>query len=790
MTPIPLSPGRDLLSQGQPAAVHLVGVGGCGMSGLAHLLLDGGWRVSGSDLVVNEEIRQLQARGARIFCGHDAAHLEAGGAALVVHSSAIPTTNPELARARELNLPVVRRATALAALVHRQRGICVAGMHGKTTTSAMLAYTLRELGAPVSFATGWRVPQLSPHARWTKPDQAGPMPFFVIEADESDGSLREFQPECAILLNLDEDHLDYYADFAQIRREFGEFAAQVRGTLVYCADDERLAALLAGRPRAMSYGFHPQATYRIDWKPAEPAGLPGPPRTAFELWHEGRRLGWFPLQLEGGQNVSNAAAVVALLHELAFSPERIAAALAGFRGVLRRQQLLFRDELFAVYDDYGHHPNEIRATLRALRTLRPGRLLVAFQPHRFTRTRDLLGEFAEALSSVDRLWLLEIYSAGEEPLPGVSSMALARKLAARGREAPVAAGPEDLCRSMRAALAPGDMALFLGAGMEVTLAAQELAKLLREEQDCRRRQVGEAVGGLLTEGGAIRLAEPMARHTTFRVGGPVDYYVEPATEQELAALLTFCRQRALPFRVVGRGSNLLVRDGGFRGMIINLGGRGFSGVRVEGQRLICGAGAPLGVVANEARKQGLGGLEFLEGIPGTIGGALRMNAGAMGRWMFQVVEKVRCLDADGRAVEFAAEDMGFEYRGCARLLDHVAVEATLRGEPSSPAAVEATMKQYSARRKATQPRQASAGCVFKNPAEISAGKVIDELGLKGLRVGGAFVSPVHGNFIVNEGSACARDILALMEILREKARVGRGLELEPEVEILGDDQGA
>jgi len=281
--------------------------------------------------------------------------------------------------------------------------------------------------------------------------------------------------------------------------------------------------------------------------------------------------------------------------------------------------------------------------------------------------------------------------------------------------------------------------------------------------------------------------EPLAKRTTLRVGGSADLYVEPASEADLAAVLCFCRRRDRPFLVLGRGSNLLVKDGGFRGVVICLAQPQFSRIQVADSLLRCGAGARLKAVAVEAKRNGLAGLEFLEGIPGTVGGALRMNAGAMGAAIFDLVESVRLMDLDGAVHERAAREFTAGYRSCPSLRNHIALTAVVRGEPGDREAIEQRMNEYSRKRWHSQPAAPSAGCMFRNPPAIPAGRLIDELGLKGTRVGGAAVSAEHANFIVNDGTATARDVLALIELVRQRARVERGIELDPEVEIVGEE---
>jgi UDP-N-acetylenolpyruvoylglucosamine reductase len=285
----------------------------------------------------------------------------------------------------------------------------------------------------------------------------------------------------------------------------------------------------------------------------------------------------------------------------------------------------------------------------------------------------------------------------------------------------------------------------------------------------------------------IRGDEPLARRTTLRVGGPAEVYVEPASEADLAAVVEFVAEREVRLFVLGRGSNLLVRDGGIRGVVLCLAHPGFSAVEIIGERIRCGAGAKLKHLAVEARRAGLSGVEFLEGIPGSVGGALRMNAGAMGSWAFAAVESIRFMNYAGQIFERAVADVPTEYRACPLLKNHIALGAVFKCHPTTPEEVGQRMNAFSAKRWDSQPAAPSAGCCFKNPAAIPAGRLIQELGLKGFRIGGAMVSMEHGNFIVNDGRATAKDVLNLMALIRERAKTERGIDLQPEVEIAGED---
>ena len=813
MTRIDPSQVSAILREAPPGGtVHLIGAGGCGMSGLGHLLLDLGFGVSGSDLCANEDVEILRRRGARIAVGHAATHLGDPPPFLVVYSSAIRLENPEILAAQQRQLPLARRASLLAALVRRQRGICVAGMHGKTTTTSLLAFALEKLQAEPSFAIGATVPQLPRHARFSRGTSrepllvgggAGAAPnafavagqdcWFVVEADESDGTLREFQPEHAIVLNVDEEHLDYYETFEAICDEFQRFARHTSGRLIYCADDPTLVALFASRPGAVSYGFSPAAQFRLAAVSVRPAAGRQLAETVFEIHRGATRLGGFSLHLVGEKNVSNAAAVVALLTELGYEAADIARSLRGFTGAARRQELLHSSRDFRIYDDYGHHPREIAATLRALKQLGCGRLLVAFQPHRFTRTRSLLPQFATCFSDADCLWLTEVYAASEPEIPGINGGVLADAVRARGQSARFVPVLDDLVAAVRAEMRPGDLVLFLGAG-DITRAAHQLAAEMKAAvtnptaapPPAALDELATELRALLAPDTVLRQNEPLAKRTTLRVGGSADFFIEPASDDELARFARFCAERAVPFFVLGRGSNLLVRDGGVRGVVVSLAHPHFSQVEIRGEHLHCGAGAKLKTVAVEAKRHGLSGLEFLEGIPGSVGGALRMNAGAMGSCTFAAVESLRFMDFTGQIHQRPVAEIAVNYRSCPLLHTHIALGAVFHGRPAPRADIEKTMLASSEKRWASQPAAPSAGCIFKNPGPCPAGKLIDELGLKGRRVGDAVVSDVHGNFIINEGHATARDVLQLIEQIRQHVREQRGLELETEVEIIGE----
>ena len=289
-------------------------------------------------------------------------------------------------------------------------------------------------------------------------------------------------------------------------------------------------------------------------------------------------------------------------------------------------------------------------------------------------------------------------------------------------------------------------------------------------------------------GAMVRADEPLAKRTTLRAGGRAEVYVEPSSEDDLARLAQICREREVPLMVLGRGSNLLIRDGGIRGVVVCLAHAGFCAIEVYGRQIRCGAGAKLKDVSARAREAGLAGLEFLEGIPGSVGGALRMNAGAMGSTVLEVVTRVRFMDPAGVVHERNIAQVPSEYRSCPLFQTNIALSATFRGQPGAKEAIAKRTAEFNERRWSSQPREPSAGCIFKNPSRtLSAGKLIEELGLKGARRGGAVVSAVHGNFIVNDRDATARDVLQLIDFIQTRAKTERGIELQTEVEIIGEE---
>ncbi len=432
--------------------VHFIGIGGIGMSGIAEILLTLGYAVSGSDLRHSSTTDRLASLGATVFEGHAAGNVVGSG--VVVTSSAVNEHNPEVVEARQRKIPVIQRAEMLAELMRLKYGIAVAGMHGKTTTTSMIATVLAAGGLDPTVVVGGRVDALGSNAR------LGKSQYLVAEADESDRSFLKLSPILSVVTNLDREHMDCYRDMDDVEAVFLQFMERVPfyGACTACIDNPLLAALLPRvQRRVFTYGFSSAADYVVRMlPPAE--GI----RSRFEVVADGLVLGPFALHVPGRHNVLNATAAVAIGTQLDVPGEDIARALGGYRGVDRRFQLKGCARGVNVVDDYGHHPTEIRATLSAARECGYHRVHVIFQPHRYTRTRDLMAEFATAFDDADTVQVLDIYAASEEPIAGVDAPALVRVI---GRnEVQYAVSFEEAVSRTVAQAKDGDVIMTLGAG--------------------------------------------------------------------------------------------------------------------------------------------------------------------------------------------------------------------------------------------------------------------------------------------------------------------------------------
>jgi UDP-N-acetylmuramate--alanine ligase len=464
--------------RGRVRHAHFVGVGGIGMSGLAEILRTLEFAVSGSDLKPNEITRRLESMGVRIDVGHRAENVE--GADVVVYSSAIAPSNPEIVRARALEVPIISRAEMLAELMRVKYCVTIAGSHGKTTTTSLVATVLRAAGLDPTVVVGGKVNALGSNARLGAGD------LFVAEADESDGSFLRLTPTIAVITNIDAEHLDHYGTHENVKEAFVQFANKIPfyGLGVLCIDHPHVQEILprVGR-RHVTYGISRQADYRASNPRFE--GL----STRFDVHRRSEPLGEFVVKMPGAHNVLNALAVIAVADELEIPLNVTREATAAFHGVQRRFTVLGQPTItrngksgdVMIVDDYGHHPAEIEATLDAAQRGFSRRVVVAFQPHRYTRTQSLFGDFTRAFNKADIVVVTEVYPAGEAPIPGATGDALAQAIRAHGHKAvEYVADKKQVAAKLREIVEPGDVVIALGAG-DINASARDLCASLTAE---------------------------------------------------------------------------------------------------------------------------------------------------------------------------------------------------------------------------------------------------------------------------------------------------------------------
>ncbi len=748
--------------------VHCVGVGGMGVGPLAIYLAQRGFAVTGEDDTLSDDMRALLTR-ERVSISSLPAECE-----LVVCSTAIAKQHPVMIAALARELPVVRRGEMLAEVTRDKKLVAVCGSHGKTTTTALLITALRQANFPAGYVLGGLF------ADDIAPARAGSNEWVVAEVDESDGTIDRFVPEITVAVNLDWDHADHYRRPAEIEATFAALFARTR-TAVLVSDQCAMSLRVASARPSLSFGRTGDFQSEIANESGE--------RMTLRLGGQ-FSTGEVTVRARGDFNALNATAALAAAQLMGVTLS--SRSLADYAGVRRRQAVLHVADGLTVIEDYAHHPAEIRALLTSLRRrAEPGRLVVAFQPHRYSRTAQFKAEFAAALSLADAVHLLDVYAAGESPVAGGTTADIYAELKKNSPVLPVNYLPGDTAHFHRALLRDvrkGDLVAFVGAGDIERTARDWLGHLAMENEKAKRwDDLAAALRSGVTPETKVKREEPLATKTTMRVGGAARVYAEPASVADLQAVLRLAAANHVEVFVLGRGSNLIVPDEGVDGVVVSLANEAWAKFEpcADG-RVWAGAGLRLKNLCGLAARERLPGFEFLEGIPGSVGGSLRMNAGAMGGWMFDVVEEVQLMTLDGEVKTLRKAEMHVNYRHCAELHHAIALGALLRpAAQADAAAIKLQMDVYAKKRHESQPREPSAGCIFKNPPGNSAGRLIDESGLKGERIGDAEVSTVHANFIVNRGRATGADVLALVRRVRARVRQAKGIDLEPEVLLYG-----
>lgn len=751
--------------------VHMAGVCGAGMAGLAFLLARQGWRVSGCDAVPDNALRRwLERSGVPVAHGHDPAHLE--GVDRLVVTSALDRTEPEVAAALAQGVPVLRRGEVLAALVSQRRGVAVCGTHGKTTAACFTARLFQELGDDPSWCIGGATPQLGGAA-------GGGAGVLVVEADESDGTLALYHPALTVLTNIDIDHMEHFKDEQALAACFSTVLSQTREGVAVCRDDARAWSVAAGaKVSVLGYGFSEDAELRAC------EVVTGADMVAFNVLYRDTALGRVRLGVCGRHNVLNALGAAAAALLAGYAPERVFDALGAACGELpgRRFERVATVGGISVVTDYAHHPTELKAAVAMALECKPARLVAVFQPHRYTRTK-LFGEvFPTAFVGVDEVLLLPVYAASEKLLEGGDVCDLYRHFV----EAPEGGwhGRVKLARSvaecwqyLRQSLRDGDLLLIVGAGDVVGMVEMLKAEIGRGWPDVRC-PAGFAEA-LEWEVGVVPFGQ-LAGWNFFGVGGSARWRVEVNSEESLARVLRLCAEYGVPWRMVGLGANTWFSDLGEPGCVLRLSDGMARGFSVTGDTVEVGCGWRGLALLDRLERDGLSGLEFLEGVPGSLGGWLAMNAGAHGFEIGGRVEWIRCLNPDGEVSIMRADECGFGYRTCAGLVGRVALACGLRLEHASGGDVRAMREQWRARRLPLAGMRTE-GSVFRNPPEEPAGRLLDEAGCKGMSVGGARVIEAHANVIAVAGDVVASDVLALAMLMRNRVMLRRRIRLVPEI---------
>ncbi|MCL1921531.1 MAG: UDP-N-acetylmuramate dehydrogenase [Kiritimatiellaeota bacterium] len=830
------------------SSVHLLGVCGVGMAGVAHLLARRGWRVSGCDAAPNALAGWLRASGVAVAEGHAPEHLTPDVSRVVI-TPAVSAGNPELVEARARGISVFRRGEVLADILSGCEGVAVCGSHGKTTTSCFTAHLFQDLGLEPGWCIGGFTRRLGAVAEIMRNEELGIRnQVLVAEADESDGSLALYHPSVTVLTGIDWDHMEHFSGEEDLLDCFRAVVRQTRKGVAVCHDHPRARQLvmeMEGNPEGISNIQQGTSNVQIKCarkgdprkedrhsclslegeRPREPKNtLPvltfgfsegadvrathvrvTATDAAFDVCYQDEGKWRVTLGVSGRHNILNAlgAACAALL--MGQSPERVFAALAGACAELpgRRFETVCEKEGVRVVADYAHHPQEIKAAVAMARAQNPKRLVVVFQPHRYSRTLALGAQFPEAFEGADEVILLPVYAASENPhdFPGGESCDLyahfrrwARmrneELGIRngGRASPravlcppnltvsLARSQDEVQGYLSRTLRAGDFVLIAGAGDVI-----ELADRIRNEGfGNRNRELAIRAQGVdVTPDGAL------SAWSFYGVGGAAQWRVEVAGEAAMAAVLKHCAEHNVPWRMFGAGANTWVSDLGMDGCAIRWADGACRELTVaENGEVTVGCGWRGPALLEALTQEGLSGLEFLEGVPGSVGGWLAMNAGAHGGEISARVKWVRCLDADGEAHTLTPDALGFSYRHCEGLKGRVAVSCCLALGRSDSATVKARRLAIREKRLPLAGLR-TAGSVFRNPSGDTAGRLLDAAGCKALRIGGAYVTDFHANIIAVDWSSRASDVLALAQQMRARVERASGVTLELEISGTG-----
>lgn len=744
--------------------IHFIAIGGIGMSALARLAVAEGAIVSGCDSTDSPTLAALRKLGCTTHIGHSADHVH--DCDLVIHSSAIKSDNKEMIAASLHKIPIIHRGRLLAMFQEGRDTVAISGAHGKTTTTWIIANMMIKCGQDPLVAIGGNVPDMGGNAR------PGKGKIFVTEADESDGSFLELSPKYPVITNIDADHLDYYTGgIEHIKKCFTEFAeTRTNGCVIACAECENVREILPlVRGRRITYGIEHGDIRALNIR-QNAAGA------SFDVkLPDGNIESNISISLPGKHNILNSLSAIAIAFDMKLPMDKVREALANTSTVGRRLEKRGEVGGITVYDDYAHHPAEIAAMLDSARRIAQGRLIGIFQPHRYSRTMHLAKEFGGCFGNLDLLLLAPVYAASEAPIEGVSSGLIAENIRATGQKNfELISGIDIVPQRLASTLRAGDVVVTIGAG-DVWKSGDALLAKLKKDRLTKMTAKSTFEADL-----SVREFMPLAPETSFRIGGPAQFFIEPKNFEELTGAIARCVRNGIPIKILGGGSNVLISDRGIEGAVIRL--AKMNTVTRDGNRVISEAGAQLAGLVRRAEQWGLSGLERLAGIPGSVGGAVTMNAGGKFGCISSVIKSVTILDmTNGSITELSKDQIGLGYRESG-LNGRIVLRAEFElCEQNHEWIVERHIQVLEDKAKSQPLNSWSAGCIFKNPDNDGAGRLIDSAGMKGRRVGHALVSPVHANFIVNEGGASADDVKKLITEVHDTVNDKFGVNLELEI---------
>ena len=768
----------SLLEQGS-GHLHFIGISGVGMAGLAYLMHSRGFEVSGCDLQPSGLSEWLTDNGIKVMTGHSADHITSD-IDCVIRSTAIDIDSPELLRAAELDIPIFARGTLLPRLLEKYRSIAVSGTHGKTTTSSFIAMLLQYAGADPTWCIGGESEELGAVAA------SGAGKVMVVEADESDGTVAGYSPDIAVITNVEFDHMEHFADIATFEECFKAFIKQTHDTVVFCNDDPQARALCSELARALSYGLTDDSMVRAENIVETADG------SDFDLVVGDDRYLNVHLSVPGRHNILNALGAVAAISALGGGDGGVAPAAPGIVAGLselslpkRRFERVVTQSGLQIISDYAHHPTEIRALVQMSEHIEAKRRIAVFQPHRYTRTKALGADFPAAFAGVDQVILLPVYAASEQPIQGGTHWDLYEQFLSSadssGFNITIAESCNQVWEYLRANCTSDDLIMIIGAGNVVDIVRSA------ESYSGNKWQMGNdgwRVDKLEEElkSTELRRHAPLAGKTTIKVGGKADLWAEVGSEEDLIKLQTWAGEKHCGMMILGHGSNLVIGDLGIRGVVVRLTGN-FKGIREEDGALVVGAAVPAALLLTWMEKIGGCGLEFLEAIPASVGGMLKMNAGAYGDEILNHILWIRCLNSDGTMCTLQKDDLVYGYRSCSTLNDLIVLEAGFKLEYGDPKESKNRRVAYADKRRWMRGLR-SCGSVFKNPEGDFAGRLIEEAGLKGKSIGGAAVSEQHANFIITDYNATASDVQVLIEHVRAAVLKLYGIDLVREVKYL------